>query len=188
MATMTRFQPQTGTVDEWNTAYYRLEDYLRAHNVTNKVHQSQIILRLLERAAARHALSQNTSPTQLAMEEAYELMDSWFERLLPDEPPPRAPMIGRVGLSLIDATTRWPNVFLADDHQIPPELLTVLRQVILQSGPDLRVSSMVPRPLDAEPEEAPVAETWEKIGRISVALLVGGMVLLLAGTLLYLFH
>jgi hypothetical protein len=188
LPTMNRVEPQTGTVDEWNAAYYRLEDYLRAHQVTNKVHQSQIILKLLQHAAAKHALVQDKSPTQLAMEEAYALMDGWFERLLPDEPPPRAPMVGRVGLSLIDATTRWPNVFLADDLEIPPELTAVLRQVMVQSGPDLRVSSMVPRPPDAESEEPLQPEPWDNVGRLSVAVLVGSMVLLLAGTLLYLFH
>ena len=108
-----------------------MEDYFRAQQVTNKVHQSQIVLRLLERAAARHAVRQDQSPTQLALEEAYAVMDRWFQRLLPDEAAARAPIVGRVSLAMIDATNRWPNAFLADDHEIPPELRTALREVIL---------------------------------------------------------
>ena len=34
---MKTFFPQTGTDEEWNAAYYRLEDYLRALRVVNKV-------------------------------------------------------------------------------------------------------------------------------------------------------
>jgi hypothetical protein len=181
-----RFFPQTGTVEEWNAAYYRLEDYFRAQHVTNKVHQSQVILRLLERAAARHALSPEQTPTQLALEEAYSVIDRWFQRLLPDEPAARAPIVGRVSLSMIDATDRWPHVFLADDHEIPPEFRTALREVIVQSGPDLEVSSMVPRPLDASPADEPLEEPWEKFGRLSAAVLIATMALLLGAALFYL--
>ncbi len=177
---MNGFYPQTGTVEEWNQAYYRLEDYLRAHHVTNKVHQSQIILRLLQRAAARHAAHPEEAPTRLALQEAYAVMDHWFGRLLPDEPESRASVVGRVSMYMVDATERWPNVFLAADADIPPEFRTALSESTVQSGPDLRVSSMVPRPLDAESEEDPARETWERLGRISKALLIG-MTALFAG-------
>ena len=67
---MNTFFPRTGSEAEWNAAYYRLEDYFRALRLVNKMHQSQIILRILERAAARHARDATQSPTVLAMEEA----------------------------------------------------------------------------------------------------------------------
>ena len=185
---MTRFYPQTGTVEEWNTAYYRLEDYLRAQQVTNKVHQSQIILRLLQRAAARHATAQEQTPTQLALEEAYAVIDRWFQHLLPEEPPARATMIGRVSLALIDAPARWPNVFLAEDSEIPPEFRIALRAVLVQSGPELQLSSMVPRPLDAGAVDEPVEEPWEKVGRVSAFVIMGAMLLLLGAALFYLGH
>jgi hypothetical protein len=184
MAAMKRFYPATGTLEEWNAAYYRLEDYFRAHNVTNKVHQSQIILRLLERAAARHALCPDQPPTQLALDEAYAVMDRWFQRLLPDEPEQRAPSVGRVSMLIIDAPSKWPHVFLADQEEIPPEFRRALRETIVRSGPDLRVSSMVPRPLDAAPEEQPAEETWERLGRLSLAVLVG-MLAVLGGAAFY---
>ena len=86
---MNLFYPDTGTPEEWNAAYYRLEDYFRAHLVTNKIHQSQTILRLLRRAAVRHALEPDKSPTKLALEETYAEIDRWFQQLSPDsEMPP----------------------------------------------------------------------------------------------------
>src|SRR6476660_5470757 len=141
---MKSFYPQSGTLEEWNAAYYRLEDYLRAHQVTNKVHQSEIILRLLQRAAEQHAADPKQTPVKLALEEAYAWIDHWFQRLLPDEPAPRAPIVGRVSMFLTEATARWPSAFLAEDEDIPPQFKTALRETLVQSGPDLRLSSMVP--------------------------------------------
>jgi hypothetical protein len=182
---MNAFDPPTGTVEEWNAAYYRLEDYLRAHHVTYKVHQSQIILRVLQRAAAQHALHPDQAPTKLALEEAYAVMDQWFGRLLPDEPESRASIIGRVSMSIIDATDRWPNVFLASEREIPTAFRTALSDVTLQSGPDLRVSSMVPRPLDSSPVAELIEESWERLGRMSLALLIGILGLFAAGAFFY---
>jgi hypothetical protein len=184
---MKSFYPQTGALEEWNAAYYRLEDYLRAHHVTNKVHQSQIILRLLQRAAAQHAVDPSQPPTKLALEEAYEWIDHWFQRLLPEVPPARAPMVGRVGVYLTQATRRWPSVFLAEDDEIPGELKAALRETLVQSGPDLRVSSMTPRPLDISDGVEELEETWERLGRVSVAVLIG-MVGLLAGAVFFYFN
>jgi hypothetical protein len=183
---MTTFHPGTGTHEEWNAAYYRLEDYLRAHQVTNKLHQSQIILRLLRRAATRHEQNPNRTPAQLALEEAHAVIDGWFQGLLPDEPPARAPVIGRVSLYLTQAAARWPNVFLADHDVIPAEFKSALGQTIVQSGPDLRLTSMVPRPLDATDVATAEDEPWERLGRVSAAVLVGIIVLLAGAAFVYL--
>ena len=42
------FRPRTGTMDDWNAAYVRVEDYLRAHRIHNRLHQSRLILQILE--------------------------------------------------------------------------------------------------------------------------------------------
>lgn len=181
---MKKFRPATGTTEEWNAAYYRLEDYLRAHNLINKVHQSQIILRLLERAAVRHALDPRQPPLRLAMEEAHQVIDHWFARLLPQEPAARAAVLGRVSMLIINAPQRWPDVFLTEAHEVPPGFQAALRETVVQSGPDLRVSSMVPRPLDTGFEGERLDETWEKLGRMSIALVVG-MACLFAGAVLF---
>ena len=74
------FRPATGTMEEWNAAYVRVEDYLRAHRIHNRLHQSRLILRILERAAERHAVDPARIPTVLAAEESARLMASWFAR------------------------------------------------------------------------------------------------------------
>jgi hypothetical protein len=184
---MKSFYPETGTTEEWNSAYYRLEDYFRAHRVTNKVHQSQIILRILQRAAARHAQSPGEPPTKLALEEAYAEMDRWFQQLIadPELPLQRASIMGRVSMHILDAPDRWPNVFLAQDALLPPDFRAAMRESSIRSGPDLAVSSMVPRPLDASPVAELLDETWERLSRLSVALLVGILSLFIGGALFY---
>ena len=181
---MTPFYPQTGSADEWNAAYYRLEDYFRAHQVTDKVHQSQMILHLLRRAASRHALAPDQAPTRLALEEAYAAIDRWFAYLLPDEPPQRAAIAGRVSMHIIRATENWPHVFLAEAAEIPVDFVQALREINVQSGPDLSISSMVPRPLDVSPVTELVEETWERLGRWALVLLMG-IIGLSAGAVMY---
>ncbi len=178
---MRGFYPQTGTLEDWNAAYYRLEDYFRAHQVLNKLHQSQIILRILQQAAVQHAADPSQTPTKLALEAAYAWIDEWFRRLLPDESPARASSVGRVALYLAEATTRWPTLFLADE--MPVEFKTSLSDTMVQSGPDLRLSSMVPRPLDVTDNTEKVEEIRERVGRVSAVLV--GAILGVVGTAVF---
>ena len=43
------FRPRTGTMDEWNEAYVRVENYLRAHRIHNRLHQSRLKLTMQSR-------------------------------------------------------------------------------------------------------------------------------------------
>jgi hypothetical protein len=184
---VSRFQPQTGSPEEWDAAYYRLEDYLRAHSVFNRIHQSQIILRILERAAVRHAQDTAQDPTRLALEEVYSEIEAWFRCLLPDEgiSPERLAIMGRVSLHITDATERWPHAFLAEG-KLAPDFVQALRATSLKSGPDLNISSMVPRPLDIPPVTELLEETWQRLGRVSFAILIGMGALFLGGIFFYL--
>src|SRR5688572_33489460 len=76
------FRPTTGTMDAWNAAYVRVEDYLRAHRIHNRLHQSRLIQAVLERAAHRHKASPALNPTALAAEEVEAVMDLWFAKAL----------------------------------------------------------------------------------------------------------
>ena len=153
---MNNFCPTTGSPQEWNEAYYRLADYLRAHLFTDKIHQSQVILRILQRAAARHAANPSQSPVTVAMEEAKGEIEQWFRLLLAGREisSERTAVTGRLALVLTDAPAKWPNVFL-EMQEIPDELIHAMQQATLQAGPELQVSSMVPRPLDEVEEELP---------------------------------
>lgn len=141
---MSPFFPVTGSEAEWNAAYYRLEDYLRALHLVNKVHQSQIILQLLQAAAVKHAQDPSRNPTALVLEEADAAIEQWFARMLPEEERPG--VMGYVALLITNGAEKWPGHFLA--HDIPAEFLQVMRENDMRAGPDLQISSMVPRPID----------------------------------------
>lgn len=160
------FRPATGTMEEWNAAYVRVEDYLRAHRIHNRLHQSRLILRILERAAHRHAADPALHPTALAAEETEQLMDAWFGEMLDERglPHERIAIDGRVALLLCDGPRRWPYAFL-DERQIPPEFKQAMREGVIQAGPDMAVSSMVPRPIDLGPIPEVAGDTIERIER-----------------------
>src|SRR5258706_7375081 len=98
------FRPRTGTMDEWNAAYVRVEDYLRAHRIHNRLHQSRLIEAILERAARRHEANPALNPTALASEETETLMDLWFAEMLDERglPHERIAVDGRLALLLCD--------------------------------------------------------------------------------------
>lgn len=158
------FRPATGTMAEWNEAYVRVEDYLRAHRIHNRLHQSRLILQILERAARRHEAAPGAGPIALAAEETGRAMDAWFAEMLgrdggADE---RLAVEGRVALLLCDGPSRWPYAFL-DARQIPPDFREAMQRGVIQAGPDLAVSSMVPRPIDLGPIPEAAGDTIEQI-------------------------
>jgi len=158
------FRPKTGTMDAWNAAYVRAEDYLRAHRIHNRLHQSRLIQALLERAARRHAENPALDPTTLVAEETELLMDEWFGEILDvkDMPHDRIAIAGRVALLLSDGAQKWPYGFL-DSRAAPPEFMTAMRTGSMQAGPDMAVSSMVPRDIDLGPITEAAGETLERI-------------------------
>jgi hypothetical protein len=160
------FRPKTGTMEAWNAAYVRVEDYLRAHRIHNRLHQSRLIQQILERAARRHEADPSREPTTLAAEETEAMMDLWFAEVLGvrDQPHERIAIDGRVALLLCDGPQKWPYAFL-DEKQIPQDFEKALRAGALEAGPDMTVSSMVPRPIDLGPITEAAGETLEQIER-----------------------
>jgi hypothetical protein len=163
------FRPKTGTLEQWNAAYVRVEDYLRAHRVHNRLHQSRLIQRVLVAAARLHEQRPALDPATLAVEETDRLMDAWFGELLgeKDLPHDRIATEGRVALLLADALQRWPYVFLEKD-KVPVEFLQAVKQSSIKAGPDLAVSSMVPREIDLGTITAAAGETLERIERLPI--------------------
>jgi hypothetical protein len=158
------FRPTTGTMEQWNDAYVRVEDYLRAHRIHNRLHQSRLIQKVLERASRRHEANASLHPTALAAEEIEALMDQWFADMLEkrDQPHERIAIDGRVALLLCDGPQRWPYAFL-DEQQIPPDFDQAMRAGAIQAGPDMAISSMVPRAIDLGPIPEAAGETIETI-------------------------
>ena len=147
----------------WNAAYVRVEDYLRAHRVHNRLHQLRLIQRILDRAAARHAADPRLDPTVLAAEETEAMMDGWFAEMLDQrgQPHERIAVDGRVALLLCDGPQKWPFAFL-EEGGAPPEFVKAMRASSMRAGPDMAVSSMVPRPIDLGPITEAAGETLER--------------------------
>ncbi|HEY4247676.1 MAG TPA: hypothetical protein VGM64_12510 [Lacunisphaera sp.] len=163
------FRPKTGTLEQWNAAYVRVEDYLRAHRVQNRLHQSRLIQRVLVTAARLHEQRPSVDPATLAVEETDRLMDAWFGAVLgeKDLPHDRIATEGRVALLLADGLQRWPYVFL-ERGNLPAEFLQAVKQGSIKAGPDLEISSMVPREIDLGTITEAAGETLERIERLPV--------------------
>jgi len=182
------FQPTTGTLEQWNAAYVRVEDYLRAHRIHNRLHQSRLIQRILVGAARLHAQNPALDPSTLAIEETDRLMDRWFGTLLgsTDLPHDRIAAEGRVALLLADGMDRWPYAFLEKDN-MPAEFVQTMKHNSMKAGPDLAVSSMVPREIDLGVITEAAGQTLDRIERLPVVriLLLWAVI---TGVLLAIFH
>ena len=164
------FRPRTGTMEAWNAAYVRVEDYLRAHRIHNRLHQSRLIQAVLERAARRHAQNQAQDPTTLAAEECEALMAAWFRDVLgsnKDLPDDRVSVAGRVALLLSEGPQKWPYAFLQREN-VPEDFSQAMRASSMEAGPDMSVSNMVPRPIDLGAISDVAGETLEQIERTPV--------------------
>jgi hypothetical protein len=157
------FRPRTGTMEAWNAAYVRVEDYLRAHRIHNRLHSSRLILQILAEAARRHEAAPQTEPITHAAEVTEALMDAWFAAVLDerDQPHERIAVDGRVALLLCDGPQKWPYAFLDAAH-IPADFAQAMRAGAIEAGPDMTVSSMVPRPIDLGPITEAAGETLER--------------------------
>lgn len=162
--TLNAFRPRTGTADQWNVAFIRVEDYLRAHRVHNRLQQITILQKVIARAAARHEQNPLLDPTSLAAEEVDRMMDEWFGELLGDKnlPHERIAVEGRVALLLSDGVERWPYAFLDEQH-VPPEFAREMQRRSIQAGPDMTVSNMVPRPIELGALTEVAGQTFEHI-------------------------
>jgi hypothetical protein len=118
---------------------------------------------VLERAAQRHEANPTTSPTVVAAEEVESMMDLWFADILDErgQPHERIAVDGRLALLLCDGPQRWPYAFL--DEHLPKDFAQAMRAGVIQAGPDMTVSSMVPRPIDLGPIPEAAGETMERI-------------------------
>lgn len=164
MEPLNAFRPRTGTPDQWNAAFIRVEDYLRAHRVHNRLQQITILEKVIERAARRHELNPALDPTTIAAEEIDHMMDEWFGELLGDKalPHERIAVEGRVALLLSEGVERWPYAFL-DDRQVPPEFAQEMQRRSIQAGPDMTVTNMVPRPIELGALTEVAGQTFEQI-------------------------
>jgi hypothetical protein len=139
-------------LEEWNSAYSKVESYFHALRVRNKVLLGQLVALVLERAMQRSARETQRSATELAVEEMDRLVNEWFAQVL-QAPPAGAEMLstrGRLALLLADMPGKWQDQFLRPGPW-PSEFAVKMREMYLRAGPDFQLAKMTPRPLDLGP-------------------------------------
>lgn len=143
------FSTSSGTQEEWNEAYARLSDYFRCLRIHSRLHRTYLVLETLKKAARTHANHPDKSPTHVALHEARRTQRSWMRAIIGDLniSEGRMDANGRLAFLLCDGPRRWPHFFLSSEN-LPPDMVHGMRVRIEQSGPDLAVSSMVPRAID----------------------------------------
>ena len=141
------------SLDEWNAAYAKVENYFYALRVRNKTLLGQSVLRVLDRAMSRATAEPNRSATQLAVEEMDRLVQEWFAEVLHIPPERRDGTLstrGRLALLLADMPGKWQDQFLRPGPW-PDEFVSAMREGYLRAGPDFQLSKMTPRPVDLGP-------------------------------------
>ena len=141
------------SLDEWNAAYVKVENYFHALRIRNKPLLGQMVLRVLERAQRRAPAETKRSATELAAEEMDKLVTGWFADVLQTSPTGTDQMLsirGRLALLLADMPGKWQDQFLRPGPW-PQEFVAAMRESFFRAGPDFQLSKMVPRPLDLGP-------------------------------------
>ena len=138
------------SLDEWNAAYVKVENYFHALRIRNKPLLGQLVLRVLERAQRRAPAEPGRAATELAAEEMDKIVTDWFGEVLQISPIGSEHTLstrGRLALLLADMPGKWQDQFLRPGPW-PQEFVEAMRESFFRAGPDFQLSKMTPRPLD----------------------------------------
>jgi len=141
------------SLEEWNAAYVKVENYFHALRIRNKPLLGQLVLRVLERAQRRAPDEPKRSATELAAEEMDRIVTDWFAQVLQTSPVGSEQTLstrGRLALLLADMPGKWQDQFLRPGPW-PQEFVDSMRESFFRAGPDFQLSKMTPRPLDLGP-------------------------------------
>ena len=141
------------SLEEWNAAYLKVENYFHALRIRNKRLLGHLVLRVLVRAQRRVLDEPERSATEIAGEEMDHLVTAWFAEVLQTSPAGTDQMLstrGRLALLLADMPGKWQDQFLRPGPW-PQEFVEAMRESFLRAGPDFQLSKMTPRPLDLGP-------------------------------------
>ncbi|WP_309008915.1 hypothetical protein [Pelagicoccus sp. SDUM812005] len=188
MDTLNRIVPRSEGFVDWSEAYERVESYFCALQIRDRLLLSQLVAQILSRAAERYEGSPK-SASVLAMEEAKEVVKSWFGRVLDAAGVEHGELgaQGRLALFLADMPARWQSEFLHPGPW-PAEFLEAMKATYLSTGPEFSKARMTPRDIDLGPVSAVADETWRVIDRWPIlgALFVWTLYLGGIGLLVYL--
>ena len=143
-------------LEEWNTAYAKVESYFNALRIRNKVLLGRLVIRVLNRAMRRARGEPNRPITELAAEEMDAVVTEWFGQVLQQTPVGTEHTLstrGRLALVLADMPDKWQDQFLRPGPW-PEEFVNGMRETYLHAGPNFQLYRMTPRPLDLGPISA----------------------------------
>jgi hypothetical protein len=141
------------SLEEWNAAYVKVENYFHALRIRNKPLLGQLTLRVLERAQQRVPREPGRSATEIAAEEMDRIVTDWFAEVLQTSPIGSEQTLstrGRLALLLADMPGKWQDQFLRPGPW-PQEFVESMRESFFRAGPDFQLAKMTPRPLDLGP-------------------------------------
>ena len=138
--------------DEWNEAYEKVENYLRACRVSSHLQRARLTALILQRVYDRMQADvsmKDHAVSELAIMEVRERIAEWIGHYLPPREAGQSVSLGEgmLAIYLGDGPMRWPYAFL-DSCRMPAEFAESIRARVVRAGPDLAVSSMVPREMD----------------------------------------
>lgn len=156
-------QQYTGHLEEWNEAHQRLVAYLSGFQIGDYTHQSALLLEILDAAMRQHTETPGGCPVEITLNEAQRRIEDWFNDIFADHHVPKTIVrhTGSVSLYTSDSYRRFGQIFL--NREVSKELRKELTTSAVRTGPDLEISSMIPREFDYGPLET-VKETLEKTG------------------------
>jgi len=103
------------SLEEWNAAYLKVENYFHALRIRNKPLLGEIVLRVLERAQRRAPAEPLRNATEIAAEEMDRVVTGWFAEVLQTSPIGSEQTLstrGRLALLLADMPGKWQDQFL----------------------------------------------------------------------------
>jgi hypothetical protein len=169
------------SLEEWNAAYTRVENYFHALRVRNKVLLGQLVISVLKRAMRRAPNEPGRSATELAADEMDRIVTDWFAEVLHESPSQSNQMLstqGRLALLIADMPGKWQDQFLRPGPW-PEEFVSAMRKAYLQAGPDFQLAHMAPRPLHLGPIAVLTYVTRMPYFRMAAAWLIFAFLLIL---------
>ena len=172
--------PAAAADPRWDEAFLRVESYLRAHGLESPVRLNAITAEIIR--AARAVEPARAEPVPAAMEVAHARIGAWLARagLELDWNDQRSRAQGRLALIIADLPGRWADYFLSPGP-VPGKLAVALASGQLLPGPELRLTTMPPAPLEFGTIEAAARRHLVSGAQRSVRALVSW--LLIAGLL-----
>ncbi len=156
------------TLEEWNSAYAKVESYFHALRVRNKVLLGRLVIHVLQRAMRRAPSELQRSATELAAEEMDRLVTEWFRQVLREPADGAEQMLttrGRMALLLADMPGKWQDQFLRPGPW-PEEFVQAMRDTYLRAG--WRPASLISAPSPASPTSAAcLMSKWSLSGSFS---------------------